>query len=65
MTKSKANLDDDDELFDWAAKTYASDNLPESGSQINLTQYEVNLGTIDKDPLTGDETLIGLEVRKK
>lgn len=57
--------EDDNELFDWAASTYQSNNLPEQGSQINLTQYEVNLGTINKDPLTGNETLNGFEVIKK
>lgn len=57
--------DEDDDLFNWVTQTYESDNLPEQGNQIDLTQYEVSLGTIDKDPLTGDETLTGFEVKKK
>jgi hypothetical protein len=57
--------EENDDLFDWVANTYTSDNLPETGNQIDLTQYEVSLGSIDKDPLTGNETLNGFEVTKK
>lgn len=56
---------DEDELFEWAADIYQSDNLSETTSQIDLTQYEVSLGSIDKDPLTGNETLNSLEVKRK
>ena len=58
-------MDEEDDLFDWVASTYESDNLQEQGDKIDLAQYEVKLGSIDKDPLTGDETLDGFEVRKK
>lgn len=58
-------MDDENDLFEWAADIYQSDNLPETGDRIDLTKYEVSLGSIDKDPATGEETLSGLEVRKK
>lgn len=58
-------MEEDDDLFDWVSDIYQSDNLPERGSQIDLTQYEVSLGSIDKDPLTGNETLNSLEVKRK
>lgn len=55
---------DEDELFDWVSDVYQSDNLSETGDRIDLTQYEVSLGSIDKDPATGEETLSGLEVKR-
>jgi hypothetical protein len=54
---------EDEDLFDWAADIYQSDNLQEVGSQIDLTQYEVSLGPIYKEP-TGEEHLESIEVRK-
>lgn len=57
-------MEDEDELFDWAADIYKSDNLPETGDRIDLTQYEVKLGSIYKEP-TGEEYIDGIEVRKK
>lgn len=58
-------MEEDDDLFDWVSDIYQSDNLPETGDKIDLTQYEVSLGSIDKDPATGKETLSSLEVTKK
>jgi hypothetical protein len=57
-------MDDEDELFDWVSGIYESDNLPESGDRIDLTQYEVSLGPIYKEP-TGEEKIESIEVRKK
>lgn len=57
-------MDEDDELFDWVSDIYQSDNLPEQGSQVDLTKYEVTLGSIYKEP-TGEEYIDGIEVRKK
>lgn len=57
-------MEDEDELFDWAADIYKSDNLPGSGDKIDLTQYEVSLGPIYKEP-TGEEHIESIEVRKK
>lgn len=55
---------DDDELFEWMADTYQSDNLPETSNRIDLTQYEVTLPPIYKEP-TGEESMERVEVRKK
>jgi hypothetical protein len=55
---------DDEDLFDWVSDIYESDNLPEQGSQIDLTQYEVTLGSIYKEP-TGEEYIDDIEMRKK
>lgn len=57
-------MEEEDELFDWASDTYQSDNLPETGNRIDLTQYEVKLGSIYKEP-TGEERIESIEVRKK
>ncbi len=56
--------ENEDELFDWMADTYQSDNLAETGDRIDLTQYEVKLGSIYKEP-TGEERIESIEVKKK
>lgn len=56
--------EEDDDLFDWVSDIYESDNLPEQGNRIDLTQYEVRLGSIYKEP-TGEEYIDGIEVKKK
>lgn len=56
-------MDDEDDLFDWASDIYQSDNLPEQGSQVDLTQYTVSLGPIYKEP-TGEERIESIEVKK-
>lgn len=55
--------EEEDDLFDWLSKAY-EDNLPNQGSQIDLTQYEITLGPIYKEP-TGEEQIESIEVRKK
>ena len=55
-------MDDEDELFDWAASAY--EQPQPSQDKSDWDGYKVNLGTIDKDPTTGDETLTGFEVTK-
>lgn len=57
-------MDEEDDLFDWVSNVYQSDNLPEQGSQVDLTKYEVKLGSIYKEP-TGEERIDGIEMRKK
>ncbi len=57
-------MDEEDEIFDWVEETYESNTLPGTGSQIDLTQYEVILGSIYKEP-TGEEYIESIEVRKK
>lgn len=57
-------MDDEDELFDWVSDIYQSDNLPEISSQVDLTQYEVTLGPIYKEP-TGEERIDSIEVKRK
>lgn len=57
-------MDDEEEFFDWASDIYKSDNLQEKGSQIDLTQYEITLPPIYKEP-TGEESMERVEVRKK
>lgn len=57
-------MEDEDDLFDWASDIYQSDNLPDVGDKIDLTQYEVSLGSIYKEP-TGEEYIESIEVRKR
>lgn len=54
--------DSEDELFDWAADTYQSDNLGSATTRVDLTQYEVTFFH-NKEP-NGDEYLDPFEVTK-
>lgn len=56
-------MDDENDLFEWAANIYESDSLSEIGSQIDLTEYQVSLGPIYKEP-TGEERIESIEVTK-
>lgn len=55
-------MDDEDELFDWVADTYQSDNLGEVSPTIDLSEYQVTFFH-NKEP-NGDEYLDPLIVSK-
>lgn len=54
--------EDEDELFDWMANTYQSDNLGSVTTTVDLTQYQVTFSH-NKEP-NGDEYLDPLVVTK-
>ena len=54
--------DGEDELFDWAADTYQSDNLGSATTRVDLTQYQVTFFH-NKEP-NGEEYLAPFEVTK-
>lgn len=54
--------DDIDQLFDWMADTYQSDNLGSATTRVDLTEYQVTFFH-NKEP-NGDEYLDPFEVSK-
>ncbi len=54
--------DGEDELFDWMADTYESDNLGSATTRVDLTQYQVTFSHNKES--NGDEYLDPFVVTK-